>query len=260
MRSASRPGRHALLSLAALAVAGLATGCATTQQEAARLQLNSARIRAAEQTTRVTAPGRAVLVTRVALVAGGGRTAFVVDVRNRSARRLSDLPISVGVEIGDRRRIYLNARSTLEYSYFDAHLPVVAPGGTLTWVYTTDRRLPAQASPFAVVGVVPSPPVPGSGDLPVVRARALAGAGRPRGDRRGSGAPQLAISLRNLSGVPQYQMQVYAFAQRGSRYVAAGSRTILYLGSQAGTTLRLGLLGSLDHARLHIEALPTIFQ
>jgi hypothetical protein len=261
VRSGRRQSPAAPAAAAALAAAGVLASCSTTQQEAARLQLNSARIRAAEQPTRVTVPGAAVRVTSVALVAAGGRTAFVVDVRNRSGRGLSDLPVSVGLRIRAGRRVYLNARSTLEYSYFDAHLPMVPPHGTLTWVYTTDRRLPPHATPFAAVGAEPAPPVPGSSTPPLIRARALVAPDAPTtGGHRGGGTPELAIALQNRSGVPQYQLQVYAFAQRAGHYVAAGNRTILYLGGQASTTLRLGLLGSLDHARLRIEALPTILQ
>lgn len=274
-RSASHriPASHriaarALGSLTVLAAAGSLAGCSTTQQEAARLQLNSARIRASEIPIHVTAPGRAVQVARVALVSGGGQTAFIVQVHNPALRPVSDLPISVGVRIGARRVVYVNSQSPHEDSYFDAHLPVVAARGTLTWVYTTARRLPAHSRPFALVGGQPTPAVPRVSQLPVIRASALsgtpaaAGAGTPAtvGAASHRAASQLAIALHNLSGVPQYQLQVYAFAQTAGRYVAAGDITVAHLGSQGSATLRLGLLGSLRHARLQIEALPTIFQ
>jgi hypothetical protein len=224
------------------------------------LQLNSARIRASERPTRVTVPGRAVRVTRVALVAGRGQTAFVVQVHNPSRGAVSDLPISVGVRVGARAPIYVNSQPQLVYSYFDAHLPVVPARGTITWVYTTGRPLPADARPFAVVGDRPFPPATTDGRLPVIRASARPGTLATPVTRRASAGSRLAIALHNLSGVPQYQLQVYAFAQTGRRYVAAGSFTVPLLGSRATSTLQLGLLGNLDHARLQIEALPTIFQ
>jgi hypothetical protein len=250
-----------LASLAALAAAGALTGCSTTQQEAARLQLNSARIRASEIPTRVTAAGQTVRVARVAVVTSGGQTAFIVQVQNPTTRPVSDLPISVGVRIGARRTVYVNSQSPQEYSYFDAHLPVVAARGTLTWVYTTGRRLPAHSRPFAIVGGQPSPAVPGVTRLPVIRASAVTGPpSTAAADASSQAASPLAIALHNLSGVPQYQLQVYAFAQTAGRYVAAGDITVPHLGSQGSARLRLGLLGSLGHARLQIEALPTIFQ
>jgi hypothetical protein len=260
-RSANHPRRApALWSLAALAATGSLAGCSTTQQEAARLQLNSARIRASEVPTRVTVAGDAVRVAKVALVTDGGRTAFIVRVHNPTRRPVSDLPISVGVRVGAKPPVYLNSLSTQEFSYFDAHLPVVAAGITLTWVYTTDRHLPAHARPFALVGAQPNPAVPRVDQLPVIRASALTAASASTGSEASSGASKLAIALHNLSGVPQYQLQVYAFAQTAGRYVAAGGITVAHLGSQGSKTLSLGLLGSLDHARLQIEALPTIFQ
>lgn len=250
----------ALVSLVALVAAGSLAGCSTTQQEAARLQLNAARIRAGEAGTRVTVPGRTVRVTRVALVAGGGQTAFVVEVRNPAPRAVSDLPISVGVRVAGRPAIYLNTQSGLEYFYFDAHLPAVPAKGTLTWVYIADRRLPAGATPFAVVGGEPSPPAAaGPGRLPVIRATVHVPA-RPPSAGPTSRTASLTVTLRNLSSVPQYQLPVYAVAQIAGRYVAAGNLTVVHLGSQSTKTLQLDLLGNLDDAPVQVEALPTIFQ
>lgn len=240
-------------ALAAAALAGALAGCATTQQEAARLQLNSARIRASEQRTKVTVPGRVVEVTRIARVVTGGATAFVVQVRNSGPKPVSDLPISVGVRTGRKRAIYVNLQSRAELSYFQAHLPLIAAGATLTWVYTTDRRLPAHARPFALVGATPSNTAPRTNPLPVIRASAVT-------STADMGAAPLAVSVRNLSSVPQYQLQVYAVAERAGRFVAAGSFTVPHLGSNASSRLKLPILGPINHARLQIEAAPTIFQ
>jgi hypothetical protein len=252
----ARSARRALGAVALVVAAAALGGCATTQQEAKRLQLNSARIRASEVPTRVAVSGNAVRLTRVALVPGRGGTAFVVQVHNAGARTVSDLPISVGVRVGHRPPRYLNLRSPSEFSYYDAHLPAVAAGGTLTWVYATARRLPARARPFAIVGDVPSVAGP-PGRLPVIRASASSTLGPAGANGTGS---QLAVVLHNLSTIPQYQLQVYAYALSGDRYVAAGNLTVPHLGSQARRTSKVALLGRVDHARLQIEALPTIVQ
>ena len=259
-RSASsdtpRRATAAVTTAAVLAAAGALAGCATTQQEAARLQLNAARIRASEQPTEVKVAGQTVDVTRIARVVTGGQTAFVVQVRNSGRRPVSDLPISVGVRAGKERPIYVNRQSPAELSYFGAHLPLVAAGATLTWVYTTDRRLPAHARPFALVGATPSNTAPRANPLPVIRASAVA----PATAVSAAGASPLTVSLHNLSSVPQYQLQVYAIAERAGRYVAAGSFTVPHLGSDASRRLKLPILGHINHARLQIEAAPTIFQ
>jgi hypothetical protein len=238
-----------MLGAAGLVVAAGAAvaGCSTTQQEATRLQLNSARIRASQDPTRVKVAGHTVQVTRLALVPGRQGTAFVVRVHNRGTSAVSDLPISVGFRTGHKQR-FLNAESQSEFSYYDAHLPVMPAGGTLTWVYASGAHLPAHARPFAAVGAEPSLPAPHAASLPVIRAAAQTAAVRS----------PVAIALSNESSIPQYQLQVYAYALQGNRYVAAGNLTVPHLGSNAHQTAQLGLLGNLTNTHLEIEALPTI--
>jgi hypothetical protein len=258
-RASGPRGMRALGAVALVVAAAALAGCATTQEEAARLQLNSARIRASQVRTRVAVSGNVVRVTRVALVSGRDGTAFVVRVHNTGARAVSDLPISVGVRVAHKPPRYLNLQSPSEFSYYDAHLPAVAAGGTLTWVYATARRLPARARPFAIVGDVPSVAVKAApaSRLPVIRASSASTLG---GNGANAAGAQLAVVLQNLSTIPQYQLQVYAYALSGDRYVAAGNLTVPHLGSQARQTSKVALLGRLNHARLQIEALPTIVQ
>jgi hypothetical protein len=234
---------------AGLATAAALTGCATTMQEASRLQLNAARIRTSQVATHVRSSATVVQVLHVARVSGGGRTAFVVAVRNPGRRAIADLPISVGVRAGHGRRIDVNALSSAEDSYFNAHLPGIAPGGTVTWVFTTGRRLPRAARPFALVGARPDPAVAAEGAVPVIRVRARAAAG-----------PTLAVTLRNLSSIPQYQLQVYAVARSGGRYRAAGNLTVAHLGSQSTRTVQVPVVGKLGDAALVVEAHPTILK
>ena len=162
---------------AALASAGVLVtlaGCATTQDEAARLQLNSARIRTAEQKTVVRSAGSAVAVSTVSLLSSPGAHTFVVTVHNRQSSAVMDLPISVGVSSRGDRRVDVNAHSTQELSYYDAHLPRIAAGGSLTWVFTTTAKLPSRAHPFALVGARPSPATSAGASAPTIAARVTA--------------------------------------------------------------------------------------
>ena len=85
------------------------------------------------------------------------RTAFVVQVHNPAGRPVSDLPISVGVRVGGKRADLRSTRSRrLSSPTSTRTCRWWRRGGTLTWVYTTDRRLPAHARPFALVGADPS--------------------------------------------------------------------------------------------------------
>ncbi|MDE3129544.1 MAG: hypothetical protein KGL16_00160, partial [Acidobacteriota bacterium] len=154
-----RPGgrrRAAGWALAGLGSAAALAGCTTTQQTAQRVQLDSARQRAALEPTRVIAPNRLVVPVAVAVVRAGGRSAFVVTVRNRGRRAVSDLPISVGYAQAHGTSVLLNAGTGL--GYFQAHLPAIRAGGKLTWVYTSQHALPAGARPFARVGRRPAAP------------------------------------------------------------------------------------------------------
>ncbi len=227
-------------------------GCSTTQDEAARLQLNSARIRAAEQKTVVRAAGSAVEVSDVSMLSTPGTHTFVVDVRNPGAHAVTDLPISVGVREHGDRRVYLNSHSGQELSYFDAHLPRIAAGSSVTWVFATPHPVPLGARPFALVGAHPAPVVSATATAPAIGVHVTATHAGARG------RTWLTVTLRNNTSVPQYQMPVYAVARRGRRAVAAGQLIVPHLGTQRSLSLRVPIQGSLQHARLSVAALPTI--
>ncbi|MGO9973562.1 MAG: hypothetical protein ACLP01_12310 [Solirubrobacteraceae bacterium] len=252
MSSAERICDGAIVALAALLAAGLLAGCATTQQEAARLQLNSARIRASAAAVRVTREDPQLAVGPVELIRGAARCAVLVVIRNRTDRPLSDLPVSVGIRDSRGAPRYLNAIAGLPY--FGAHVAGIAAHGTLRWVFTTARLLPAHARPFARVGFAQPGLAPAPRLLPAIDAV------RIRSTALGGDSSELSLVVRNLSGVPQYQLPVYAFVQRGRTYLAAGGAMIAHLASDASTTLRLRLLGASGGARVQVEAPPTIFQ
>ncbi len=229
-----------------LAAAGPLAGCATTQQKAARLRLNDARILVSQTNTRVRGGSPTIAIARLTLVTAGRRTAFVVTVRNPARHAVSDLPISVGYRVARRRPVYLNAGANS--SYFAAHLPAIAAGHSLTWVYA-GRRLPTGARPFARVGAKPSVSVGKIEQLPTIHAATVGGL---RGD-------QLEVALRNISGIPQYQLPVYALLEHDGRTVAAGTASVGELAGGSTTTLRVRLLGRLTGASEALEAPPTIF-
>jgi hypothetical protein len=230
-----------------VAIALPLAGCTTTMHAAQRERLESARQRAALESTRVTVANPLVRATAAAAVSSGKRTAVVVTIHNGSRRAVTDLPISVGYTAAGSVSVLLNAGTGL--SYFDAHLPAIRAGHDLTWVYTTGHPVPQGAHVFARVGSKPSAPALLS--EPGVQI----GLGYARTIVRDS----LAVKLQNTSGVPQYELQVYAYARQGGRYVAAGSLTVANLGAGATDRLRLPLVGSAT-SQLHVEAIPTILQ
>ena len=67
------------------------------------------------------------------------------------------------------------------------------------------------------------------------------------------------MTVSNRSGIPQYDLQVYAVAIRAGRDVGAGRAEVTHLGTNATTTLSVTLLGVDQGAALRLIALPTIF-
>ncbi len=211
------------------------------------MQLDSARERAAQLSTRVTSANPLVTVARVATVSGGSATAFVVSVHNGSRRAVTDLPISVGYSLPGGRRVYLNAGTTL--NYFEAHLPANFSGRSSVWIYTANTELPHRAHPFALIGSkAAAPALLTETNVRIQLSWTEVGAGSVR------------IKLDNPTSVPQYQLQVYAYAQRSGHYTAAANATVVDLGAGSKQNLTLHLVGAPDGARLRIEAIPTILQ
>lgn len=234
------------LVLAALGAIALA-GCTTTQHEAQRERLDSARQRAALESTRVTLANAVVNATAISEVRAPGRTAFVVKIRNAGRAGVTDLPISIGYTTAAGASVYLNSAANLDY--FEAHLPAIRAGGELTWVYTADRSLPADARVFARIGRKRSAPAL------LTETNVSIGVSY----RHAAGSGSLTVRLDNPTSVPQYELQLYAYAKRGARYVGAANRTIMTLGAGTERSVRLGLVGETG-GRLYVQAVPTILQ
>jgi hypothetical protein len=221
-------------------------GCTTTQHEAQRERLDSARQRAALESTRVTVANTVVTPTSISEVRAAGRTAFVVTVRNRGHKAVTDLPISIGYTTAAGKSVYLNSAATL--NYFQAHLPAIRAGGELTWVDTTARKLPPAVRPFARVGLKPAAPALLTETVNIKVSYRYTASTR-----------SLTVHLDNPTSVPQYQLQLYAYAKRGSQYVGAANTTIMNLGAGSERSVRLGLVGE-SGSQLHVQAIPTILQ
>jgi hypothetical protein len=244
-------GRAMTLSLLGVPVA--VAGCATTQQEAARIRVNDARIRASEVRTTIGGASRGVAVGPVQVIASPGRRTFVVEIRNLRSTPISDNPISVGL-LGPRGRgPSLNGAAGLPY--FETHMPSVGGHGVLRWVLSTTGRTGRRPKLFAIVGRPSATISPPPGALPTVTVTLVRRAERPLGDRR-----EITVRVRNGSSIPQYQLPVYAVEQRGGRYLAAGSASVSSLAGGASTEVGIKLFGRPGGGRLELEAPPTIYQ
>jgi hypothetical protein len=229
--------------LGAVLLAGGLSGCVSTQQKNARAKLAATRLLEGRRALRVGAPNRLVAVESVGVVRGGRRTAVVVELRSRAAEPLTDLPVAVGVRTAGGRRVVLNARRGL--GWFETHVAALDGGGGATWVFTTRRPVPA-GRPFAVVGAAGGGPAVASRarSLPAVRAAVVDG----------------RVAVSNDSDVPQRDVQVFAWARRDGRWVAAGRAAVRELAPGAQATVSPPLAGSARAGELRAAAIPTIFE
>jgi hypothetical protein len=224
---------------ATLPFALVLTGCVSTQQIAARARLVSARTLASQSPIEVTRENPGVSVGRLTVIRARTGTAIVVPLSNDTSNTLTDLPISVVVRSA-RRPVDVNRSPDLDY--FQTHVAAIGPHDSTDWVFTTGARIAAGRA-VALVGVP---------QLHPSTARSL-----PRitvSSRRAG-----RVTIANHSGIPQYDLQVYAVAIRATRDVAAGRAEVTHLGSNATTTLSVTLVGVEQGAALRLIALPTIF-
>lgn len=175
-----------LAGIAVLGVAGPLAGCTTTQQKAARLQLNSARLRAEQVPTKIKRQSTTVQATSISLLRQGKRTAFVVTVTNNSKKTVSDLPILVGYR-GAGGGVFVNG--AVGTDYFASHLPLIAAGASVRWVVTTTRDVPSTAHPLTEIGARPTVAATGLAAPPTVSAAASMGSGETCSTSRSTTTP-----------------------------------------------------------------------
>ncbi len=258
-------GTWPVAGIALLALA-LFSGCDSTQSKNARAELQAKRELAARELPSVRRADPRVRVERVALVRGkGGTGAIVVDLRSRAVKPLTDVPIAVGLRGRDGRARVLNAKRNLDW--FQTHVPAIPPHGAVTWVFKGARGIEPGERPFAKVGVARRPALSTASSLPEIAATAelAAASSRPaKGGKRAKrpAAPQAAtatVVVENGSDVPQYDLQVYAVAERGGDYVAAGKARVEHLGTGKSKTVAIQLAGAPRGRGLRAVAIPTTF-
>jgi hypothetical protein len=242
VRSVKHVAAAATVTLTAAALGGCYT---TTQQTSDRLGVKAQRVLASQKPLRLGGRDHQVRVVHTSIVRGGG-TALIAVLRNTASQPVSDLPLAAGVRKAGGGADYVNLKGV---PYFQAHTPAIPPGGEVTWVLSGGKSLPAGTA-VATIGR-PKGPIP-----------AREGSTLPRLDLSadGKGARSVRASVTNTSGIPQYGVEVYAWARKGGRFVAAGRAELAYLGGGDTTTVHIPLVGNPKGAPIHLSAPPTIFQ
>lgn len=239
MASASPIWALGAATVVLLAVA--VSGCATTQDADKRITVRFDRTLASRKPLELHGTARDVKVLRTAVVDGKSGSAIVVVLRNTGDQPVNDLPIEVGPQGGKP----INTRANVPY--FQSHAPAIAPGDEVTWVYVSKDPIGGPEA-FARIGAAPSPPLTTAGHVSELDAS---------GKSRGSAA---RAKVSNDTGIPQYDLDVYAVARKGGRYVAAGRASLVHLGVSKSAHLSLPLVGDARGTRIEVFAPQTLFQ
>jgi hypothetical protein len=249
----ARSANAALAPVAAIVLlAGALGGCSvtTTQTKDARLTVKADRTLAKPPKADAIDHGGDVEVTQTAIVRGDKDTAIAVRVRNTSSHPVNDVPLLVGIHAKGGKDEYVNLEKGV--SYFQSHVPSIAPDSEETWIFASKKEVP-EGEPFAKVGEPADPPLTVAKDLPALDVSQEL---KPTG----KGSANLEVKVANPSDVPQYELELYAWAEDGKKLVAAGTANVTELESGATATVHLPLVGDPGKAPVEVFVPPTIFQ
>jgi hypothetical protein len=238
---ASVSSTWALCAASFLVLAVAVSGCATTQDANKRISVRFDRTLASRKPLELRGTDRNVKVVRTAVVDGKDGSAIVVVLRNTGDAPVNDLPIEVGPQGGRP----LNTAANVPY--FQSHAPAIAPGDEVTWVYASKEPV-GSSQAFARVGAPSSRPLTTAGHVSELEASGKSG---------GSG---VRAEVTNDTGIPQYDLDVYAVARKGGRYVAAGRASLEHLGVSKSAHLTLPLVGDAKVTQIQVFAPQTLFQ
>ena len=243
------PSASPTTGLVLLGLVGLVAGCGTTQETSARLKVRAERILAGREPVALGAENPNVRGVDAAVLGQGTDAAVAVRLRNESGKPLNDLPILVGVKTGGGDTLVNRGGS---FRYFQAHTPGLAPRRDTTWVFTAPaKKLPA-GDPVVRVGTASEPPTVAE-DIPTLGVSGVASDSTKDGDT-------VRATVDNDAGFPQYDLAVYAWAERDGRIVAASQKSIGDLRTGERKVVRLDLIGDPGAAKVHVSAPPTIFE
>lgn len=201
------------------------SGCDTTTAKNRRAQIAADRVLATRVAAKVKAPDKRFPVERVQAVGRGKDAVVVVRFHNNAGKVVTDLPISVGVKQGGSEKL-INAKRNLYY--FQTHVAAADKGADTVWVLQPGKRIP-KGKLFARIGA-PSLPLSPNAKWPtqsVVLTRVKRGV--------------VSGTVKNISGIQQYVVELYATAARDGNYAAAGRSRVTRIlpGNKHSFTIKL---------------------
>lgn len=229
-------------------VAGLLSACESTQDKSRKLQAKGGSL-AAEKGVSVAKRSKDVKVLSTDVLQDANGTAAVVRLRNVSKHALWQLPVVIDVRGARHKSLFRNDQPGLEPTL--AHIPLLRPGETFTWV---NDQVAATGKPRSVVAKVGSGERVGDSNTPRI---VLSGARLQ--DDPVSGVSAVGFAA-NRSKIDQRKLVIFAVARRGGRVVAAGRAQIARLKPGKRAKFHAFFIGNPRGAQLELSAPPSVIR
>ena len=234
-------------ALALLALGGL-SACQSTQSRSAELEAENATVLLSEEGLTVTKEDPDIEVVGTTLLSEAEGHAVVVELRNRSAEDLVDVPISVDVLDAKGNSVYRNDAPGLEQAL--VAVPFIPARGEAVWVH--DQVL-ATAEPAEVEVKVGVGGKPYDGGQPEIEVSTPKLEGDPTSGAVAEG------DVVNRTGEDQNRFLIFAVARQGGEIVAAGRGAIEHLKPETKKVpYNVYFIGNPKGAELTLYEYPTL--
>ena len=220
--------RRSVPILLVVGVALAASGCESTQDQAARVQkANALRTKIAAQPLRIPRSDSRIRVTSKVLLKGKDVNAVVVTLKNTSSKSIADIPIAVNVRNRSGRLVATNTAPGSDH--WLNHVPLIRAGQTVDWIddqFDPDTTA-ASASVKVGIGAVVNRPY---ADARLFRTSFF--------EDPVSGT-SLAGKAKSSAPVTQERLVVFSVGRSGGRVVSAGRGVVERLagGKASGFTV-----------------------
>jgi hypothetical protein len=231
-------------ALAAVVLAGLLTGCETTEQKSAAIARSIGHVTARTKTEKIKNPNATIHVIASALVHAGGSTVAALELNNTGAAQ-ADVPVLINVTDAQGKSVYSN--DTVGIAPSLQQLAFVPASSTVWWV--DDQVLASASTATNLSAAVGTAKAPAPTTLPSITTSAVKSTTNFIG-------PIVTGTVTNHSAVAQTDLALYAVAVRSGQVLAAGSDIIPALAPGASATFEIPLTGKPDGAAVQLTVAP----
>jgi hypothetical protein len=241
--------RSISLFVLGLAVVAFASGCETTQEKSAKLEVTGQEA-ATEGKIELKRTNRDLEVVDEQLLTDQYGSAVVLKVRNRSDKGQVSVPVQIDVKDRKGKSVFRNDQEGLEDGLLN--LQIIGPGETTWWV--NDQVL-ATGKPAKFDYELGPPAGKYPGKVPEIVVS------KPKLENDPTSGIFVTGTVVNKSAIEQESLLLYAVAVKSGRVVAAGRGGIPKLKANGKKTpYNIFFIGNPKSAKLEVFATPTTLE